>query len=123
MFLEPRHEPGAGALCNTASDNVVAEPVEFALSRSARRRGLLGRDLLAAGHGMLIAACASIHTWFMRFPIDVIFVKLDGLAVKLCRHVEPWRLTFGWGAYATLELPSGAIDRSEVSVDDRLELM
>jgi uncharacterized membrane protein (UPF0127 family) len=123
MFLESRHGTGASALRNTASGKMVAETLEFALSRSARRRGLLGRDSLAAGHGMLIAPCSSIHTWFMRFPIDVIFVRRDGLVVKTCRHVAPWRMVMGWGAYATVELPIGAIDRSAIAVGNRLELV
>jgi uncharacterized membrane protein (UPF0127 family) len=125
MFLESRVMAGVGAhaLRNTANGGMVAETLELALSRSSRRRGLLGRDSLAEGHGMLIAPCSSIHTWFMRFPIDVIFVKRDGRVVKLCRHVGPWRLAFGWGAYAAIEFPSGAIDRSAVSVGDRLELV
>lgn len=122
MFLDRQDVPNTGALRNIANGHVVADSVEFALSRSARRRGLLGRDSLADGHGMLIAPCSSIHTWFMRFPIDVIFVTRAGRIVKLCRQVVPWRLVFGWGAYATVELPSGALDRSGVSVGDRLEL-
>jgi uncharacterized membrane protein (UPF0127 family) len=106
-----------------ASGTVLAEPVELAVSRSARRRGLLGRDSLAPGHGMLLVRCSSIHTWFMRFPIDVIFVKRDGRIVKLCRDVRPWRLTFGWGAYAAIELPAGAIEANGVVVGNRLELV
>lgn len=121
MFLESRQGPAAGAI-RRVGGGVVAEPVEFALSRRARRRGLLGRDGLAPGSGMLLAPCSSIHTWFMRFPIDVIFLARNGTVVKLCRHVTPWRLAFGFGAYATLELPSGAIDRAGVSVGERLEL-
>lgn len=123
MFLEPRHEPTGGALRNTANGLVLAQPVELALSRSARRRGLLGRHSLAPGQGLLLVPCASIHTWFMRFPIDVIFATREGLVVKLCRRLEPWRLTFALRAYATVELSSGAIDRSQVSVGDRLELV
>ena len=123
MFLDPPDEPSAGALRNTANGDMVAETLEFALSRSARRRGLLGRDSLAAGRGMLIAPCSSIHTWFMRFPIDVIFVRRDGLVVKVCRRVAPWRMVMGWSAYATVELPIGAIDRSAVAVGHRLELV
>jgi uncharacterized membrane protein (UPF0127 family) len=123
MFLEKGRASGGTRIRNTANGNVVAEPVELATSRNARRRGLLGRDSLAPGHGMLIAPCSSIHTWFMRFPIDVIFVTRDGLVVKLGRHVVPWRLMLGRGAYATVELASGGIDRSGVSVGDRLELV
>jgi uncharacterized membrane protein (UPF0127 family) len=123
MFLESRHAALAGALRNSANGEIVAETVEFALSRSARRRGLLGRDSLAAGHGMLIAPCSSVHTWFMRFPIDVIFVTRDGRVVKICRGVGPWRMVMGRGAYATVELPVGAIDRSATAVGHRLELV
>ena len=122
MFLEKGQDPLDGALRNTSNARVVAATVELALTRAARRRGLLGRDRLDSGHAMVIAPCSSIHTWFMRFPIDVIFVTRDGRVVKTRSAMPAWRLAMALGAYAAIELPAGAIERSAVKVGDRLEL-
>jgi hypothetical protein len=126
MFLEKgRLLPSSkvGALHNAASPRVVAGTVELAVTRATRRRGLLGRDGLAPGHALLIAPCSSIHTWFMRFPIDVIFVRRDGRVLKTRAAMPAWKLAFGWSAYAVVELPAGAVAQSGVSVGDRLDLI
>jgi uncharacterized membrane protein (UPF0127 family) len=126
MFLEKeRVLPSSmvGALRNASSPRVVAGTVELAVTRATRRRGLLGRDGLADGHALLIAPCSSIHTWFMRFPIDVIFVKRDGLVLKTRAAIPAWRMAFGWGAYAVVELPAGAVAQAGVAAGDRLELI
>jgi uncharacterized membrane protein (UPF0127 family) len=124
MFLEKGRARAAlrGALRNTSNAQVVAASVEVALTRAARRRGLLGRDRLEPGRAMLIAPCSSIHTWFMRFPIDVIFVARDGRVVKTRAAMPPWRLAVALGAYAVVELPPGAIAKALVRVGDRLAL-
>lgn len=124
MFLEQPRELGSAPymLANAADGRVIAEHTEPAFARADRRRGLLGRDHLAPGHAMLIAPCSSIHTWFMRFPIDAIFVTRDGLVVKLRGAIEPWRMVIAWGAYAVIEMPVGSIERSAINVNDRLEL-
>ena len=125
MFLEKgRALPSrkVGALRNASSPRVVAATVELAVTRAARRRGLLGRDGLAPNHALLIAPCSSIHTWFMRFPIDVIFVTRDGRVVKTRAAMPAWKMALGWGAYAVVELPAGAVAQAGVTVGDRLEL-
>ena len=124
MFLEKGRARSVvgGALRNASNAQVVAASVELALTRAERRRGLLGRDGLEPGHAMLIAPCSSIHTWFMRFPIDVIFVARDGRVVKTRAAIPPWRLALAPGAYAVVELPAGAIAEALVSIGDRLEL-
>jgi uncharacterized membrane protein (UPF0127 family) len=125
MFLERPRELGPGTLTlrNATNARVIATHTEAALTRGDRRRGLLGRDSLPPGHAMLIAPCTSVHTWFMRFTIDVIFVKRDGSVVKTCRAVRPWRMAMGWGAYATVELPVGSIEAADVKAGDQLELL
>ena len=126
MFLEKgRALPsrGMGALHNASSPRIVAGTVELAVTSDTRRRGLLGRDGLAAGHALLIAPCSSIHTWFMRFPIDVIFVRRDGLVLKTRAAIPAWRMAFGWGAFAVVELRAGAVAESGVKPGDRLELV
>ena len=117
MFLEKgRALPsnGIGALHTATSPRVVASSVELAVTRATRRRGLLGRDSLPQGHGLLIAPCTSIHTWFMRFPIDVIFVKRNGIVLQTRAAIPAWKMAFCWGAYAVVELPAGAVAEAGV---------
>ena len=126
MFLEKgRALPSrkVGALRNASGPRVVAATVELAVTRATRRRGLLGRDGLAPGHALLIAPCNSIHTWFMRFPIDVIFVRRDGLVLKTRAAIPAWKMAFGRGAHAVVELPAGAVAECGVKPGDRLELV
>jgi uncharacterized protein len=126
MFLEKgRAVPSdkVGALRISTNSGVVASSVELAITRATRRRGLLGRDGLPAGHALLIAPCSSIHTWFMRFPIDVIFVTRDGRVLKTRAAIPAWKMALGLGAYATVELRAGAIAESGVKAGDRLELI
>jgi hypothetical protein len=123
MFLEqPRTTNGTYTIRNRSNGSIVAAFAEAAFSREARNRGLLGRDGLPPGHALLIAPCTSIHTWFMRFPIDVIFVKRDGRVVKIRAAVPPWRFVIALGAYAVVELPAGAIAQAAVTLQDHLEL-
>ena len=73
-----------------------------------RARGLIGRRGLAKGEGMLIMQCNCIHTCFMRFPIDAIFLDAEGRVVKQVRGIRPWRVWIwgGWRARMVLELDS-----------------
>ena len=126
MFLEKGRALPAGkaaVLRHTSTPRVVAGTVEMAVTRATRRRGLLGRDGLPPDHALLIAPCSSIHTWFMRFPIDVIFVRRDGLVLKTSAAIPPWRMAFGWRAHAVVELAAGALARAGVKPGDRLELV
>jgi uncharacterized membrane protein (UPF0127 family) len=123
MFLEQPRDPGATYVVRNATNgSIIAEHAETAFTRAARNRGLLGRDHLPDGHALLIAPCTSIHTWFMRFPIDVIFTKRNGKVVKTRSAIAPWRLSIALGAYAVVELPVGSIARAGVKVGDRLEI-
>ncbi len=69
---------------------VVCERCEIAESSLKRVRGLLGRKELVNGDGLLIRPTWSIHTWFMRFPIDVVFLDRDLTVLKLKEHLGPW---------------------------------
>ena len=85
--------------------------------------GLMGRSRLEAGEALLIKPCSSIHTFFMRFPIDVVFVDKGSRVVKIAESVKPWRFLLGGkGAHAVLELPSGALASTDLKVGDHLDL-
>ena len=87
-----------------------AEHVECAFDSASRKRGLLGREALDAGRALVIAPCNSVHTFFMKFPIDVVFVGRDGIVLKTTASLKPWRLAACVAAFATIELPAGTIE-------------
>jgi len=98
----------------------LATRIEAAFDSSSRRRGLLGREGLSRRHAIVIAPTNAIHTWFMRFAIDVVFAAKDGTVVGLRRALRPWRIAIAPRAFCAIELEAGSIDRDAVAVGDRL---
>ena len=110
----------------TADGTIVCERCEVPKSSFARMRGLLGRSGLAPGTGMLIDAAPSVHMFFMRFPIDVVFLDRDRKVVGVRHGLRPWRVAGARRAVAALELPVGVaaaagIHEGDVLVFDDLE--
>jgi len=101
-------------------DHVVCERCEVADKALTRMRGLLGRRGLPRGHGLLIEPTWSVHTWFMRFPIDVVFLDHDLTVLKIRKHMGPWRAAARFRARSVLELAAGECDRLLIEVGDRL---
>jgi uncharacterized membrane protein (UPF0127 family) len=99
---------------------VVCERCEIAGDFFRRGRGLLGRKELHSGEGMLIRPSWSVHTWFMRFAIDVVFLDADLTVLKIARWLRPWRMAARWRAHQALELPAGECERLGIAVGDRL---
>ena len=102
------------------TSQTLVETLEVAGDSEARRKGLLGRDRLDWTVGFVIAPTQGVHTFRMRFAIDVVGVARDGRVVKIRRAVAPGRLVFVWTAFAILELSAGAAERSGLIVGDRL---
>jgi len=121
-FLVPLlGDPGPGwVLRNSRSGQLIATRLELAADSESRRRGLLGRDALAEEAAFIIAPCNAIHTFFMRFTIDVVFANRQGQVVKLCRHLKPWRIGVGLKAFAAIEMAAGSIERTGITKGDRL---
>ena len=123
-FLAPLID-GLGArylLRNQRTQLPLAAELEPAFDSRRRRRGLLGRTQIDRGAAMILAPCASVHTFFMRFPIDVVFVCRRGSVVKVCAHLQPWRIAVAWRAYAAIELPAGVAAESGIERGDLLQL-
>jgi uncharacterized membrane protein (UPF0127 family) len=83
-------------------------------------RGLLGRSELARGEGILLRPAGSIHTFFMRFPIDAVFVGRDGTVVGVERDLKPWRTARRRGAKWVLELAAGEADARALTTGARI---
>lgn len=100
----------------------LVESVETARSFMERAAGLMGRPALPVGSALLIYRCPSIHTFFMRFDLDLVFLDRDFRVVKVVRNVAPFRLVFGGaGAAAVVEMTAGWLP-STVAVGDLLSL-
>jgi uncharacterized membrane protein (UPF0127 family) len=105
-----------------ADGAVVCERCEVPESAFGRMRGLLGRDGLEPGSGMLIDSAPSVHMFFMRFPIDVVFLDRDWRVVGVRQGLRPWRVVGRRGAVAALELPAGAAAEAGIEEGDALAL-
>ena len=101
---------------------IVCERTSVADSPFTRLKGLLGRDGLERGEGLLLRPASSVHTWFMRFPIDVVWLDRELVVVGIADELDPWRAAGKRGAKAALELPAGEAARRGLAVGDQLEL-
>jgi uncharacterized protein len=107
-------------IVNLTRGNIVCERGVIADRPIARMRGLLGRAALASGEGLLLAPAPSIHTAFMRFPIDAVFLDSELRIVKLVPDLRPWRVASASGARRVLELRHGEIARRGLTVGQQL---
>lgn len=99
---------------------VIARRVTRADTFRQRLRGLLGRRGLSLEEGLLLTPCHAIHTFFMRFPIDILFLDADGRVVAAVQDLPPWRFKAAPGARAVLELPAGTVARTGVREGERI---
>jgi uncharacterized protein len=104
----------------SADDRVLCERCLVAETPLTRMRGLLGRSGLESGEGLLLRPASSVHTFFMRFAIDVVFLSRDGEVVKVAEGVRPWRTSAARGAKAVVELAAGEAARRRIRVGDQL---
>lgn len=115
-FLQPclRAPHESWGLTNLTTGAMLAPTLIPAFDRKSRNQGLLGRDGLPEGAALVLAPCSGVHTWFMQFPIDVLFVSRTGHVLKVRRAIGPWRLALRLGAFAVVETPPHASTGTEV---------
>ena len=101
---------------------VVCQSCSMADTLWTRFRGLMGRRELAPGQGLLLRPSGSIHTCFMRFPIDVVFMDDELQVLRVAHVVRPWRARLQRGAKAILELAAGEAGRVGIEPGDQLTL-
>lgn len=109
---------------NTTRRTAIAEAAEFARSPWARFRGLMlrGKQDFGEGSALVIDPCTSIHMFFMRFPIDVLYLDREDRVVRAQQGIRPWRIgpLYTRGAKYVIELPEGAIRASGTQVGDHI---
>lgn len=109
---------------NKDSGHLVARELQVAATLWSRARGLLGRSGLRQGEGLLIAPCLGVHTFFMKFPIDLIFLDRENRVLFTVERLAPQRATgLIRGSASVLELPAGTVEGSETSTGDRIEFL
>ncbi len=101
---------------------VVCERCTLARNPLTRMRGLLGRRGLAQGEGLLLQPASSIHTFFMRFPIDAVFLDGDRRVLRVASGLPPWRAAAAKHSRAVLELAAGEAARVGLVAGDVLRL-
>lgn len=123
-FLTPLLRDSSGPYClvNERTGRVVARHLLSAFDSTSRRTGLLSRNALPSDTAMIIAPTNAIHTFFMKFAIDVLFVSKDGHVRKIAEAVRPWRIAACFRAFCVIELGAFVAAQSETRVGDRLVL-
>jgi len=103
-------------------NTVLAEDAKVAVSIVSRIKGLLGRKKLGSGEALIIKRCNAVHTFFMRFAIDILFLDKDNRLVKIIPSFKPFRLTAVYlKAVTTIELPAGASQAASVEEGDIIQ--
>ena len=105
---------------NHTRNTVVADSAEVARSSAARRTGLLRHERLDDGQGLWIVPCEAVHTCFMKFPIDLVYLDRRKKVQKVRKRVVPWRVSACWRAHSVLELPAGTVERTGTKAGDQL---
>jgi uncharacterized membrane protein (UPF0127 family) len=106
---------------NLTRHTLLASSAELADRGEKRRKGLLGRERLLPGEGLWILPCEAVHTFGMRFPIDLVYLDRHHRIKKVRSNVPPWRLSACLAAHSVLELASGTIRDTQTKPGDRLE--
>jgi len=107
---------------NVSKGTVIAQQARLACSLGQRMKGLLGQDSLSANEALILKPCSSIHTFFMRFSIDVLFLDKNMQIVKLFRNMPPNRLSpVVWGSRIAIELPAGKTSQTNTQIGDIVE--
>jgi uncharacterized membrane protein (UPF0127 family) len=108
-------------ISNLTKQVEIAHCVDLADHGATRRKGLLGRDMLTAGEGLWIVPCEAVHTFGMRFPIDLVYLDRDKRVKKIRSAVPPLRISACLSAHSVLELASGSIRSTGTQPGDILE--
>jgi len=114
--------PGKLLVRNETRNSVLGQSVVVADSSSKRRKGLLGRDSLLPGQGLWIIPCQGVHTFAMKFPIDVLYLDRKKKVRKIRRAMMPWHLSISLLSHSVLELPSGIVQQTGTKAGDQLSL-
>ena len=103
-----------------ARGQVLADRADVADTSAKRRTGLLKHKGLETGEGLWIAPCEGVHTFFMKFPIDVLFLSRQKKVLKVRHRMVAWRMAMSFRAHSVLELPAGMAEQTGTAAGDQL---
>ena len=107
---------------NSSKNTVLAENCNVANAFFSRLKGLMGIGELPSGSGLHIIPCNSIHMFFMKIPLDIVFLDRSNTAIYLMEGIKPWKVSkIVHKAHSVLELPIGTINASGTCIGDRME--
>ena len=107
-------------ITNQTRNTVLATAADIADTSDKRRTGLLKHQSLEPGEGLWISPCESVHTFFMKFAIDLVYLDKHKRVRKVRHAVPPWRLSACLMARSVLELPAGVVASTGTQVGDQL---
>ncbi len=107
---------------NSTRNVTLADGAEVADTSAKRRTGLLKRTGLGRGEGLWIVPCESVHSFFMKFTIDVLYLDRKHRVKKIRPEMTPWRMSACLTAHSVLELPAGTIAGTGTQAGDQLEI-
>lgn len=108
-------------LYNSTQNSEICHDIKVAENFFSRTVGLISKKSLDEGEGLIINPCCSIHTFFMRFAIDVLFIGENNKIIALYENVKPWRiLPIHPGSYYVVELPAYTISKKNIKKSDLL---
>jgi uncharacterized membrane protein (UPF0127 family) len=107
---------------NTTRETTVGDRIEVADTAARRNKGLLGRAGLEPGEGLWIVPCEAVHTFAMKFALDLIYLDRKHRVVKVRESVRPGRISGAFRAHSVIELPTGSIAASQTHPGDLLQL-
>lgn len=107
---------------NLTRNTELGASIDIADTSAKRRTGLLKHTGLAPGEGLWIVPCESVHTFFMKFPIDLVYLDKKNTVRKVSHAVAPWRLSACFSAHSIIELPAGAARETGTVAGDQLEV-
>ena len=107
---------------NQTKNSVLADRAGIADTSEARNRGLLKHTGLAEGEGLWIVPCEGVHSFFMKFAIDVVFISKKKQVTKIRPNMVKSRIALSLRAHSVLELPVGMIEKTNTQPGDQLEL-
>jgi len=120
-MTEPAHEQIVTVRNHTKGNVVLGSQIVWAGTSAARRRGLLGRDSLGPDEGIYIVPCEWVHTFGMRFPIDIAFLHRDGRVLAVQHALKPRRLSkLIFRADGVLELAAGRLSETKTCAGDMI---
>jgi uncharacterized membrane protein (UPF0127 family) len=106
-------------IINSRNNITIATNISLAKTFSERMRGLIGTKSLALEHALIISQCNSVHTCFMKYPIDVLFCDKNNVVVKMSEHLGKWKFTVPcYHAAYVIELPEQSIKKYDIRVGD-----